>query len=201
MGFKMTSYCGGKLLKKNGTPDEFEMQIGHTIQDLETNSDLKDLRGLSIVAAKEVDVGDKKCIVLCVPQPMLKAFQKFQPKLVRELEKKLNGKPVVLIAQRRILPKEKKGQKRKLSQKRPKSRTLTSVHQNILADLCYPADIIGERVRVKLDGSRLFKVHLDKAQQTNLEHKIETYSGVYRKLTGKEVNFEFKDQFVSYKFS
>merc|ERR1711970_270886 len=72
-GFKMTSYCGGKLLKKHSTPDEFEMQIGHTIQDLETNSDLKDLRGLSIVAAKEIDVGDKKCIVLFVPVPMLKA--------------------------------------------------------------------------------------------------------------------------------
>ena len=35
----MTSYCGGKRLKKHTTPDEFEMQIGHTIQDLETNSD------------------------------------------------------------------------------------------------------------------------------------------------------------------
>merc|ERR1711970_351827 len=152
-GFKMTSYCGGKLLKKHSTPDEFEMQIGHTIQDLETNSDLKDLRGLSIVAAKEIDVGDTKCIVLFVPVPMLKAFQKFQPKLVRELEKKLSGKHVVLIAQRRILPKEKKGQRRTLTQKRPKSRTLTSVHKAILADLCFPADIIGERTRVRLDGS------------------------------------------------
>ena len=51
---------------------------------------------------------------------MLKAFQKFQTKLVRELEKKLGGKHVALIAQRRILPKEKKGQKRMLAQKRPK---------------------------------------------------------------------------------
>ena len=30
---------------------------------------------------------------------MLKAFQKFQPKLVRELEKKLDGKHVVLIGE------------------------------------------------------------------------------------------------------
>merc|ERR1712098_943514 len=110
-----------------------------------------------------MDINDKKAVALFVPVPMLKAFQKFQPKLVRELEKKLSGKHVCLIAQRRILPKEKKGQRRILSQKRPKSRTLTSVHQNILADLCSPADIIGERTRVRLDGSRLFKVHLDKA--------------------------------------
>merc|ERR1719369_678221 len=113
-----------------------------------------------------MDINDKKAVTLFVPVPMLKAFQKFQPKLVRELEKKLSGKHVCLIAQRRILPKEKKGG-RTLTQKRPKSRTLTSVHKAILADLCFPADIIGERTRVRLDGSRLFKVHLDKAQQTN----------------------------------
>merc|ERR1739838_728522 len=85
--FKMQSYCGGKLLKKFAEPTEFEIQIGNTIHDLEVNSDLKDLRGLSIVAANEVDVGDKKCIVLFVAVPMLNAFKKFQQKLVRELEK------------------------------------------------------------------------------------------------------------------
>merc|ERR1719154_572589 len=153
--FKMQSYCGGKLLKKFAEPTEFEIQIGNTIHDLEVNSDLKDLRGLSIVAANEVDVGEKKWA----------------------------GKHVVLIAQRRILPKEKKGQKRILSQKRPKSRTLTSVHTCILDDLVYPSDIVGKRIRVRLDGSRLFKVHLDKSQQTNMEHKVETFSAVYRKLT------------------
>merc|ERR1712098_774812 len=142
-----------------------------------------------------MDINDKKAVALFVPVPMLKAFQKFQPKLVRELEKKLSGKHVCLIAQRRILPKEKKGQKRKLTQKRPKSRTLTSVHSNILDDLVYPADIVGKRTRVKLDGSRLFKVHLDKSQQTNMEHKMDSFSGVYRKLTGKEVGFEFREQY------
>ena len=47
--------------------------------------------------------------------------------------------------------------------------------------------------RIRLDGSRLFKVHLDKTQQTNIEHKVETFASVYKKLTGKEVNFEFPD--------
>ena len=52
------------------------------------------------------------------------------------------------------------------------SRTLTSVHNAILDDLCYPAEIVGKRTRVRLDGSHLIKVQLDKNQQTNVEHKV-----------------------------
>lgn len=46
------------------------------------------------------------------------------------------------------------------------------VHNNILEDLCFPAEIVGKRIRVRLDGSRLIKVHLDKNQQTTVEHKV-----------------------------
>ena len=53
-----------------------------------------------------------------------------------------------------------------------KSRTLTAVHEATLNDLVYPAEIVGKRVRVKMDGSKLMKVHLDKNQQTNVEHKV-----------------------------
>ena len=41
----------------------------------------------------------KKAIVISVPVPQIKAYQKIQTRLVRELEKKFNGKPVVFIAQ------------------------------------------------------------------------------------------------------
>src|SRR5579871_767902 len=34
------------------------------------------------------------------------------------------------------------------------SRTLTTVHENTLNDLVYPAEIVGKRIRVKMDGSR-----------------------------------------------
>merc|ERR1719188_1031642 len=99
---------------------------------------------------------------------------------------------MIWSAQRKILAKPTR-KANKLKQKRPRSRTLVSVHNALLDDLVYPAEIVGKRTRIRLDGSRLFKVHLDKTQQTNIEHKTETYSSVYKKLTGKEVTFEFPE--------
>ena len=48
-------------------------------------------------------------------------------------------------------------------------------------------------MRFQLDGSRTTKVFLDKSQQTQVEHKVGTYTAIYKKLTGKEVNFEFPE--------
>lgn len=107
-----------------------------------------------------------------MPVPKQKAFQKVQTRLVRELEKKFSGKHVVFIGERRILPKPQRGRRDPNKQKRPRSRTLTAVYDAILEDLVFPAEVVGKRIRVKLDGSQLIKVHLDKNQQTTIEHKV-----------------------------
>jgi len=57
-------------------------------------------------------------------------------------------------------------------QKRPRSRTLTAVHDGILNDMVYPAEVVGRRTLYKISGKQIMKIHLDKSQQMNVEHKV-----------------------------
>ena len=130
---------------------------------------------------------NKFTIKIQVPFRLLKSFHKIQQRLVRELEKKFSGKDVVLVANRRINPVPRAG----FARARARSRTLTAVHSNLLEDLCYPTEIVGKRQRFRLDGSRLLKVYLDPKDRNTTEYKLDTFAGVFKKLTGKEVTFEF----------
>lgn len=94
------------------------------------------------------------------------------------------------MAQRTILS---KSVNRSAKQKgpRPRSRTLTAVQDAILEDIVYPTEIVGKRIRHKVDGSKTLKVYLDPKDQVNVETKLDTFSKVYNSLTSKEVVFEF----------
>lgn len=176
--------------EKNAEPNEFEESVAQALFDLEsTNQELKsELKDLFINSASQYDVsGNRKAVVVHVPYRLRKAFRKIHVRLVRELEKKFSGKDVVLIATRRIMRPPKKGS----AAVRPRSRTLTAVHEAILEDLVYPAEIVGKRVRYRVDGSKIMKIYLDPKERNNTEYKLETFGGVYRKLCGKDVVFEY----------
>merc|ERR1711879_425953 len=131
-------------------------------------------------------------LVVQVPFRHWKTVRKIQGRLVRELEKKFNRKHVVLYAKRTMLDKDFR---RKGHPIRPRSRTLTAVHESILEDIVGPTEIIGKRTRISLDGSKLLKIFLDPKDKDkdNVESKLATFSGVYKKLTTKDTVFSFGD--------
>jgi len=181
----------------NGQPlpiSEFEARVSQEILNLQNapaNEDIKSqLEALHIMSAQQVKLDSgKESIVVTVPFKLLKQFHQIQQRLVRELEKKFSGQYVVIVAARKIVP--AKGRGRAKIGMRPRSRTLTAVHEATLSDIVFPTEIVGKRVRVSQDGNKLLKVLLDPKDQVTLETKLETFQKVYRTLTKKTVAFEF----------
>merc|ERR1711943_86258 len=126
----------------------------------------------------------RKATVIFVPFRAWKAVKKVQGRLIREMEKKLSKRHVVFTAQRTILDKTFRRKGLKI---RPRSRTLTSVHESILEDVVGPTEIVGKRTRISVDGSKLLKVLLDPKDKdkSEVEAKLSTFSAVYKKLTNK----------------
>lgn len=177
-----------KILSEN--PTELELKVAQAFVDLESQADLKaELRPLQFKSIKEIDVnGGKKALAVFVPPPSLQAYRKVQTRLTRELEKKFPDRHVVFLAERRILPKP--ARKARKQQKRPRSRTLTAVHDKILEDLVFPTEIIGKRVRYLVGGNKIQKVLLDSKDSTAVDYKLDSFQQLYSKLTGKQVVFE-----------
>ena len=96
----------------------------------------------------------------------------------------------MVVGQRTILSKSVNRSKSSTGP-RPRSRTLTAVQDAVLEDIVYPTEIVGKRIRYKLDGSKTLKVLLDPKDLVNVETKLDTFAKVYSSLTNKDVVFEF----------
>lgn len=183
-----------KIRKEKGAqPTKLEEQIAQHILDIQNNSQIEwknELNDLYISSVKEVVLPTKKVVVVFVPFRLIKAFRHIQAKLVRELEKKLSQKQVIIVAQRRILPPNSR-LNRTATQKRPNSRTLTAVHDAILDDMVYPVEVTGKRIRVKTDGTKQHKIILDSKDEQTVADRVDSYTAVYKKLTGRDAIFTF----------
>lgn len=182
-----------RIHKKEGEPTEFEYHVAQTLGEIEASeSDLRaEMKEISITGAIEFSAvlrgGTRSAVVIMISYRSMSAAKKVHTRLVDELQRRFS-RPVVLVFKRTILPKylKSKGQ-----QKRPYSRTLTMVHDAVLEDIIHPVAIVGKRMRVKMNGKRVFKVLLDSSKRDLIEDKLELLVAVYRKLTNKEVVFEF----------
>mmetsp|Transcript_99298 Transcript_99298/g.248987 ORF Transcript_99298/g.248987 Transcript_99298/m.248987 type:complete len:193 (+) Transcript_99298:81-659(+) len=185
-----------KIVKEKGAaPTDLEEEVAKALFDIEVSpsSDIKgDLRDVYMSSAQELEVKNRVALVVHFPFRVWKTVRKIQGRLIRELEKKFSKKHVVFVANRTILD---KNFRRKGLQVRPRSRTLTSVHESIMEDVVGPTEIFGKRTRIGVDGSKLLKVILDPKDKDkeNVEAKLATFSAVYKKLTNKEAVFQFPE--------
>mmetsp|Transcript_7660 Transcript_7660/g.18975 ORF Transcript_7660/g.18975 Transcript_7660/m.18975 type:complete len:193 (+) Transcript_7660:100-678(+) len=185
-----------KIVKEKGAaPTELEEEVAKALFDIEVSpsSDIKaDLRDVYISAAKEIDVKQRKAIIVYFPFRAWKSVQKIQGRLIRELEKKFSKRHVVLVANRTILDKDFR---RKGLKVRPRNRTLTAVHDSILEDVVGPTEIVGRRTRIGVDGTKVLKIFLDPKDKDkeNVDTKLETFAAVYRRLTNKDAVFMFPE--------
>mmetsp|Transcript_9502 Transcript_9502/g.24645 ORF Transcript_9502/g.24645 Transcript_9502/m.24645 type:complete len:192 (-) Transcript_9502:47-622(-) len=184
-----------KIIKDKGAPiSDLEEEVAKALFDIEVSpsSDIRaDLRDIYISQAKEVDVKSNKAVIVYFPFRIWKAVRKIQGRLIRELEKKFSRKHIVFVANRTILD---KNFRRKGLKVRPRTRTLTSVHEAMMEDVVGPTEIVGKRTRIGVDGSKLLKVFLDPKEKDKegVESKLATYSTVYKMLTNKEAVFSFE---------
>ena len=196
----MSNYKAKLFKTISANPSVIEETVAQALHEAENSlGDIKnDVKDLYVAKVKEIETtikGKKKnVVVIYVPYPCLRIVNRVHAKLVPELEKRLKT-TVVITAKRTI---ESKWIKTHRSQQRPRNRTLTAVYDSLLEDLCQPAAIIGRRFRHKLDGSVIQKVFLDQNEEAALKDKIDTISHVYKQLTTRDVQFEFKPEWHFY---
>ena len=186
----------GKILKKDEEKTDLEEEIAKRIYDLEMKSEgtLKaNLENVYITGAQHIDFTDRagrqaQALLVRIPFRSLPYFKKARGPIVTALEKKFKGSTVIVAATRTILSKFQKTHKNEV---RPRSRTLTSVHNNLLEDVVAPAHIAAKHTRMLATGGRVIKVFLDPLDRDEVEDKLDAFTEVYRKLTHKKVTFDF----------
>jgi len=184
-----------KIIKKDGAkPSELEEEVAKRLHQVELeNAELKkELSIILITSAQMVDYADAdgssaQYLLVRILHRSLGAFKKAGYKVLDQLEAHYQ-KPVIIVANRTIISPSAKHHP---SQMRPRSRTLTNVHKEILADVCFPSNISGRGIRVDIDGKKHQKVFLDPLDKELMESKLAAITHCYHKLTTHKIALGF----------
>lgn len=71
---------------------------------------------------------------------------------------------------------------------------MTNVQESLLTELLLPGVIISDRVRVRLDGTQVRKVTLDKTEQHFLEERTDAIRNAYKRLTTRDIEINFEKE-------
>merc|ERR1712022_44636 len=184
-----------KIIKKDGAkPSELEEEVAKRLHQVELeNAELKkELSIILITRAQMVDYADAdgssaQYLLVRILHRSHGAFKRAGFKVLEQLEAHYQT-PVIIVANRTIISPSAKHHP---SQMRPRSRTLTNVHKEILADVCFPSDISGRGIRIDIDGKKHQKVLLDPLDTELMEHKLAAITHCYHKLTTHKIALGF----------
>merc|ERR1712032_636387 len=184
-----------KIIKKDGAkPSELEEEVAKRLHQVELeNAELKkDLSIILITSAQYVEYEDvckrsAQYLLVRILHRSHGAFKRAGYKVLEQLEAHYQT-PVIIVANRTIISPSAKHHP---SQMRPRSRTLTNVHKEILADVCFPSNISGRGIRVDIDGKKHQKVFLDPLDKELMESKLAAITHCYHKLTTHKIALGF----------
>merc|ERR1712188_174968 len=186
-----------------GDPTDLEKEIAKVIYDLaqSLSENREDFKNIYIAGAQEFQINqlgkrDKRVVLIYVPYPSLKSAQKLHFKIVNEIQKRKSIQAFI-TAKRTILSRWIKAHH---SQKRPRSRTLTSVFDAILDDLLVPGNITARRIRHKMNGKLLYKIWVNEENRAYLEDRVDAIQEIYKHLTRRMVDIDFKNEPKYYKY-
>jgi len=185
-----------KIIKKDGAkPTDLEEEVAKRLHQIELeNLDLKKELSIILITSAEMveyDDADKtpaQYLLVRILHRSLGAFKKAGFKVQEQLEAHYPNTPVIIVANRTIISPKAKSHP---SQMRPRTRTLTAVHKEILADVCFPSHITGRGVRVDIDGKKHQKVFLDPLDKELMEGKLAAIKHCYHKLTTHKIALGF----------
>ena len=155
----------------------------------------KPVRGSPVSEVREVTHRDERgaqqiAYVVFVSYNFLRENRDLVSKLTNAVALK-KERPCFVVAQRTIIH-----PKSKYNQKIPHNRTLTSVYEQLLEDLVFPAQVTGKRVRFASGGKQLIKYHLNAEAESFVRPRAELIRQAYHDLTGRTIALEFRAERV-----